>query len=77
MRGWHRHCSSLAICIAVLAASGTARAAETFIPKLLVGDPDTYLQLYGQIDPGLLIADDGRDGRAARRLDRAGTAQHC
>ena len=61
MRGWHGQCSSLALSIAVLAASGAARAAETFIPKLLVGDPNTYLQLYGQIDPGLLIADDGQE----------------
>ena len=59
MRGWHGHGSRLALCIAVLAASGAARAAETFVPKLLVGDPSAYLQLYGQIDPGLLIADDG------------------
>ena len=29
------------------------------IPKLRVGDDNMYLQLYGQIDPGLLIVDDG------------------
>jgi hypothetical protein len=49
------------LCVAVIVASCTAKAADTFIPKFLVGDRDTYLQLYGQIDPGLLIADDGQD----------------
>lgn len=31
----------------------------TWIPKLRAGDPDSYIELYGQINKGLLIFDDG------------------
>ena len=45
-----------------IAAIGVAaHAGETFIPPLTVGDDGTYLRLYGQFDPGLLVVDDGKD----------------
>jgi hypothetical protein len=47
--------------IAVLGASaGTARAGDTLIPPLRVGDDQAYLELYGQFTPSLLVVDDGR-----------------
>ena len=49
----------LGVLAAFVATAGAAQADDTWIPKLRVGDDNMYLQLYGQIDPGLLIADDG------------------
>jgi hypothetical protein len=44
----------------VLKVADTAAASKaTWIPKLRVGDDDSYLELYGQINKGLLIFDDG------------------
>ena len=39
--------------------AGGAVAGDTWIPPLRVGDDNAYLQLYGQIDPGILVVDDG------------------
>jgi hypothetical protein len=67
---------SVALVVAVVAGGG-ARADDTFIPKLIIGNDDSYLQLYGQTDPGLLIDNDGRstlgygpvdNGNASTRL---------
>lgn len=47
--------------VALLAAlpAGAAVADDTWIPPLRVGDDNTWMQLYGQIDPGVLVVDDG------------------
>ncbi|MFC5515840.1 porin [Kaistia terrae] len=40
-------------------AAETTKAKATLIPKLRSGTPDNYIELYGQINKGLLIFDDG------------------
>ena len=40
------------------AAQSTLR--DTWIPKLQIGDESGYIRLYGQINKGLLVYDDGR-----------------
>jgi hypothetical protein len=55
--------ASLAPAIAADAAAPTdaeiAKAKATLIPKLRLGDDSSYIELYGQINKGLLIFDDG------------------
>ena len=40
-------------------APNAVASKATWIPKLRVGDDNSYLELYGQINKGLLIFDDG------------------
>jgi predicted porin len=42
-----------------VAAEAASAPRKTFIPKLRVGDDDAYLELYGQINKGVLVFDDG------------------
>ncbi|WP_244499466.1 porin [Rhizobium sp. AC44/96] len=37
----------------------TSKAEEHWIPKLRLGDDNSYVELYGQINKGLLVYDDG------------------
>lgn len=50
--------------LAVIAMFGTpgssARAGDTLIPPLRLGDDQAYLQLYGQFSPSLLVVDNGQ-----------------
>ena len=51
--------SRLNLALLVALPAGSAVAAETWIPPLRVGDDNTWVQLYGQINPGFLVVDDG------------------
>lgn len=53
--------SMVRLSVLALAAvpAGAAFAGDTWIPPLRVGDDNAYIQLYGQIDPGFLVVDDG------------------
>jgi len=55
--------SSAMVRLSVLALAafpaGAAFAGDTLIPPLRVGDDNSYIQLYGQINPGFLVVDDG------------------
>ena len=51
--------SRMNLALLVALPAGSAVAAETWLPPLRVGDDNTWVQLYGQLDPGFLVVDDG------------------
>ncbi|MCB1486064.1 MAG: porin [Bauldia sp.] len=58
----------------MLAFGAQASADETLVPKLQIGDDTFNLRFYGQFDPGVLFADDGRDGKWYAPVDNSNSS---
>lgn len=68
--------SVLILAALLCAAAGNAqeKARETLLPRLRVGDDQAYIQLYGQIDKGILIYDDGHSTLGYPGVDNANSS---